>query len=263
MTSHFDNDYKTLILNELNMQDYLKYKIAYSNNNNKNNNNNNNKLKPVPNNMKNNMTNKNKLFIPKEQDTLFWCYFMISKGEVEYELLSNKNALTTKQMKIEYVSKIRENKSLLKIKTYKFDTLANIESNLANDTFINIKTMLSLCVIDNLNIIFLFNKCYYELLLNDDSGSYFVVHEMNNNSKYAKKYGFQTMTNEEVNEIRTNYYQVERIDKPFKSISSYKLPELHSIVMKLGLNDKNENNKAKNKTELYEDILQYFELKKN
>jgi hypothetical protein len=49
------------------------------------------------------------------------------------------------------------------------------------------------------------------------------------------------------------------MDKPIKSISSYKLVELQDICQKLGLDivDK-ESLKKKNKNELYESIIQYF-----
>ena len=96
--------------------------------------------------------------------SLFWCYFIIKHGDIKYETINNKNIVITKQLKIELISKIRENK--LTVKTYKFDTISNIESNLANDNNINIKTIMTLCAIDNINIIFISKKTYFELEIN-------------------------------------------------------------------------------------------------
>lgn len=249
MTKFFNDDYKSLVLNEKNMQDYLKYKFAYSC---KNTNTNIDKPKHSS---KSNSSSDRALFIPREQDTLFWCFYIISKGDIDYEILANKNTLTTKQLKIDYVSKIRENKQLLK--TYKFDTITNIENNLVNDNNISIKTVLSLCAIENINVVYVSNKTYFELLMND-SDTIYILWETSFQSKYAKKYGYEIAQPGVIQEIRDNFYKIECIDKPIKSMSSYKLSELSIIAVKLGVNCKNENGKSKTKSELYEAIVQYF-----
>ena len=71
---------------------------------------------------------KPSLFIPREKDTLFWCFYLMKHGDVNYEMLENKNILTEKKFKIEYVEKIRKEKQT--VKTYKFATLTHIENNL-------------------------------------------------------------------------------------------------------------------------------------
>lgn len=246
MTKFFNDDYKSLVLNEKNMQDYLKYKFAYSYS----------KRdsqpckKPTPNNSSN-----RSMFIPREQDTLFWCFYIVSKGEIDYEILANRNTLTTKQLKIDYVSRIRENKQTLK--TYKFDTIANIENNLVNEQFINIKTIMSLCAIENINVIYVSKKTYFELLMND-SDEIYILWETSFHSNYSKKYGYEVATPTVIQEIRDNFYKIECIDKPIKSMSYYKLTELSIIAVKLGLECKNTDGKSKTKSELYEAIVQYF-----
>jgi hypothetical protein len=129
--------------------------------------------------------NVEKIFIPSEQDTLFWCYYIIVNGDIAYETLPNKNSLVAKQMKIDLVSIIRKNKEV--IKTYKFDTLTNIESNLANDAVLNAKTFLSLFAIANINVIYISKKTYFESFMNDTSDVY-IVKEQNQASKYIKTY---------------------------------------------------------------------------
>jgi hypothetical protein len=119
------NELQYYMLDEENMQKSLRMKIS----------NDENKIttKPVKN--KNNMKNNNSLFIPKEQDNLFWCFYIIKNGEIKYETINNKNTLLTKQMKIDMVSDVRKNKDI--IKKHKFDSISNIESNLVNDNNIN------------------------------------------------------------------------------------------------------------------------------
>jgi hypothetical protein len=135
---------KDYILNENNMSNYLKYKLRTQENNGK-------KVEHTKRTAK-----CDGLFIPNEKDTLFWCYYIMANGEAGYEMLHTRNDVIAKQLKIDLVSKVRDNKSMLKI--YKFDTLTNIESNLANDPFINVKTFISLCLISNLNVIFVNKK---------------------------------------------------------------------------------------------------------
>ncbi len=247
------------ILNETNMQHYLKYTL-----------NNSRVYNPTPkldNKMNTTQTNDNKvniiksyessIFFPKEQDSLFWCYYIISNGELSYEMLQNRNTLTTKQLKIEYISKIRENKSVVKM--YKFDTISNIENNLANDAIINIKTAMTLFAIQNMNVIFVNNKTYFELLTNDTNIVYIIKAMEHKSSNYVKKYGYELANEESLNHIRNNLYKIDSIDKPIKALSSYKVQDLIDICNKLAIEVTNkETGKNKTKNELYESIIQYF-----
>ncbi len=193
--------------------------------------------------------NKN-IIIPIENDSLFWCLYIIKNGYMNYSQLHNKNIILEKQFKIEYVERLRKEKQL--IKQFKFDTLSNIENTLVNENFINNKTFLMLCVLGNLNIILIINKTYYELNMND-SNRYYVVKSYNN------KYGFEEVTKDSLDEYRNNYYKLDNIDKPIKSISSYKTQDLIDICNKLHIDINNSNNmKTKSKQDLYNEIIKYF-----
>ena len=199
---------------------------------------------------------RQQLFIPNQQDSLFWCFYIIKNGDVKYETLNNKNTLIAKQMKIELVDLIRKNKDIVKM--YKFDTISNLESNLANDNNLNVNTFLTLCAIENINIIFLRKNTYYEMLMND-SDKIYIVHEIQSQSKYNNKYGYEMGTNESISNIRNTFFRLESIDKPIKAISAYRLDELINICNKLVINiNNNITSKQKSKKELYESIIQYF-----
>lgn len=242
-------EYEPYILNDNNMSSYLKYKLINKQNNPVlSNTNKENEIKKQPIN--------ESIFFPKEQDSLFWCYYIISSGESNYEMINVRNSLVAKQIKINYVNKIRINKPV--VKTYKFDTITNIESNLANDNNINIKSVMTLCAIDKINIIFISRNTYYELLMNDSEPIY-ILREMDYQSKYNKKYGFEIANTNLLEEIRTSLYKVETLDKPVKAISSYKHQDLINICNKLAVEIKDINTgKNKTKNELYESLLQYF-----
>ena len=191
-------------------------------------------------------------FLPNQQDTLFWCYYIIVNGISAYEMLHNKNFLVAKQMKIELVIMIRKHKDTLK--TYKFDTITNIESNLANDSCINIKTFLALCCIANINVVYISRKTYFRSLMNDTNVVYVV------NEKYkGSKYEYCLAADGQIDEIYNTLYKVDKIDKPIKAFSSYHVEELVNMCEKLAIEYKNNSTgKTKPKKDLYESIVQYF-----
>ena len=196
------------------------------------------------------LSKKPSIFIPREKDTLLWCFYLMKHGDVKYEMLEYKNILTEKNLKIEYVEKIRKEKQT--VKTYKFATLTHIENNLANENQLDVKTFLTLCAIENLNILFVKNKTYYELLMNDNNELH-IVHLLQN-----YKYGHE-INPTSATQIKTTLYQLDNIDKPIKSMSGYKLSELVEICEKLTIDVINkETNKSKGKKELYEAIIQYL-----
>jgi hypothetical protein len=196
------------------------------------------------------------LFTPNHPDSLFWCFYIIKNGEYNYQILKNKNTLTSKQFKIELVTNIRKNKDI--VKTYKFDTITNIESNLVNDNNLNPKTFLTLCAIENINIIYVNKNTYYELLMNDSDVIY-IVHELEDQSKYYKKYGFEIATVDALNNIKNTLYKLDNIAKPIKSISSYKVQDLLDMCNKLAIDSINkETGKNKSKNDMYEAIIKYF-----
>ena len=254
-------NFEDYILNENNMINYLKYKITSNSNDNNQNKVKENRLKEnrlKENRLKENKENNKKqtIFYPKENDTLFWCYFIIKNGEINYETLNNKNIVITKQLKIELIQKIRDNKSI--VKTYKFDTISNIENNIVNDNYINIKSIMTLCVIEKINLIFISRKTYYELLMCDDKPIY-IIRENFTHNNYTKNYSFELANNDTIEEIKNTLYKIDNLNKPIKIISSYKLQELIDICNKLAIEIINKDtNKKKTKNELYEAIIQYF-----
>lgn len=189
---------------------------------------------------------KKALFCPREKDSLFWCFYVMKYGDTSYEMLKHRNFITEKKLKFECIEKIRADKQL--IKTYKFATLTHLENNLANDERIDVKTFLSLCVIENLNVIYINKKTYFKLSISDtDTNSIHVIYCLDN-----YKYGHeQTRTN---NDITNNLFPLESIDKPIKAISAYKVQELVDICNKLSI----ETTCKDKKKDLYELLIQYF-----
>jgi hypothetical protein len=188
--------------------------------------------------------NKN-LIIPNDNDSLFWCLYIIKNGITNYTQLTNRNLIIEKKLKIEYVERLRKEKQL--IKQYKFDTLTNIENSLSNENRIDINTFFTLCVVGCLNIFFIKKNTYFELNMNDSNKIYII--------KYLSekdKYGFEEANKDSINDLREKYYKVENMSKPIKSISAYKTQDLIDICNKLGIETSDK------KKDLYEAIIKYF-----
>lgn len=191
-------------------------------------------------------------FLPKEKDTLFWCFFIMKNGEIKYEMLDNTSFITEKKIKIEYVEKIRKEKQLVKM--YKFATLTHIENQLVNEQKIDIKTFLTLCVIEKLNVLLTHKKTFFELTMTDNEETHIICQ-----LEATNKYGYKGTDKNKLETYKNTLFKVDNIDKPIKQPSSYKVQELIEICNKLGIDYVNKDtNKNKNKNDLYESIIQYF-----
>ena len=190
-------------------------------------------------------------FTPVQKDALFWCFYILKYGEHNYEMLDNINIVLEKKLKIDYVEKIRKEKQI--VKSYKFATLTHLENKLANEEKIDLNTFFTLCVIENINVLYVCKNTYFELLMNDDK--IHIIHRLDNYSKY----GYEGIEQSKIELYRSTLFKVDNVEKPIKSISSYKVSELVEFCNKLGIEIYNKDtNKSKSKKELYESLIQYF-----
>jgi len=162
-------------------------------------------------------------FIPYEKDKLFWCFYIFKNGLADYEIMENKNIVKEKEEKIKYIEKIRKSKSILKL--HKIKLLPNIESNLLNDELIDLKTFHVLCILENIDYLFIDNHFYYEKRINEES-KIFVIHKKKNIYSYE-------INNK--NNYKENKLQKIEIDKKFHCISHYTLKDLKEICQKLNI----------------------------
>ena len=191
------------------------------------------------------------MFTPKQKDSLFWCFYILKYGEQKYEMLENINIVLEKKLKIEYVEKIRREKQI--VKSHKFATLTHLENQLANEERIDLNTFFTLCVIENINVLYVCKKTYFELLMNDDK--IHIIHRLDNYSKY----GYEGIEQSKVELYRSTLFKVDSVEKPIKSISSYKVSELVEFCTKLGIEIcVKDTSKNKSKKDLYESLIQYF-----
>jgi len=176
---------------------------------------------------------KERFFYPKECDQLFWIYYIFVNGFSKYEMLDTSKFINEKAVKLECIELLRMNKAHLdsfKIKGLK-DT---VEDDLVNSKKIDIKTFIALCIVSNLNVMFLHRRRYYEIACDpDNTDPIFVVHQFNSpTAKYAYE---DNVGDEVVQKYRENNHLSHSITTPLKGVSSYKVGDLRDIRDKLKL----------------------------
>ena len=202
------------------------------------------------------------IFFPKERDMLFWCYFIMVNGMNKYNILDTSLFNVEKNEKIKLVELIRIHKKTLISK--KIRGIDAIENNLIHDRVIDLKTFMALCVISNLNVLFIHRRKIFKILYDydendeNDENEPFIIHQYDGNPRV--RYGYEINANKEkVNEyldkINTTYIDAVNIINPLRAISSYKVNELRELAINLKIFN-NETIKKKTKQHIYETIIQ-------
>tara|TARA_B110000008_G_C16840992_1_gene512667 strand:- start:165 stop:902 length:738 start_codon:yes stop_codon:yes gene_type:complete len=187
---------------------------------------------------------KKDIFIPEEEDTLFWCYVIYKYGYSEYEIKREKKYTSQTDLKINLVYTLRENKELLK--KYKFKK-TKLEDNLVNDKKISLDLFLFLIRVNKLNIIYLDENIYFEELNNDMNKKCIIRYD-----KKEEKYGVMDVSDERLEELKKSKLRILNLSKPIKAISNYKVLELKEICKTLKINIMKTTTKCKTKKELYQ-----------
>ena len=194
-------------------------------------------------------------------------------GWENYILLGEHTFVFEKKLKFQYVEDCRNQSDYLKSK--KLISMSELENQLANDSVIQLGTFLSLCVLENLNVIYFNSATYYEII----STEYGVTHVIEKqttptslkykNSKPNYNYGYVGLLNEDLETHRLSCYKMETLDKPLKCISSYKVKEIEEICHLLKINIFSEenkenkeyyNNNKKTKSELFHFLQKHLEI---
>jgi hypothetical protein len=176
-----------------------------------------------------------------KKDSLFWCYNDFVNGD---KFVMNESQLEERRMKIALVERLRTHNP-----SRKFAAVSHIENKLANDATIDLPTFLTLCDLDELNIVVVNNRTYYEMHLNDDRPTYCV---------YKKDYKYEIQLEPKLDEIRSSLFRVLDLDKPLKSISAYKLDELIDMHHRISGGDASVKQR---KADLYQALVGLVEKK--
>ena len=192
----------------------------------------------------NKYTNKSKI-VDNSKDALFWNFYIILYGEHEYEL--NNSFKKEKEFKIECVEKLRFLKSELKAMKLR---LNEIEDELVNQKKITKKGLVALCLLYKVNIFYVWNRKYFEIINDATKEVYVINDDTNKNGNNAK---IIELTLQQIEDYREKYWCIENIEKPLKAMTSYSKDELMAIIVKLDAKDITLKNTKK---DMYQRILE-------
>jgi hypothetical protein len=189
--------------------------------------------------------NKIKSFFSAKKgcDKLIWYYHILLNGLQSYHFLGSNSYEEEKKIKIDLVFKIRENKQILKNHKIKY---REVEANLCNDDEININTFLALLIVSEINFYYSNDKFYYTKLINSNLDKYCYLHK-----KEEDYYLWYKEDKPEFEIISKNLITIDNINKPLKTISSYKKPELEEWCKKLKIKYEFIGQKKPTKNKLY------------
>jgi hypothetical protein len=193
---------------------------------------------------------KERFFYPSQKDQLYWCFFIMKNGFTAYEYPDVSSFVNEKTEKIKCVTMLRENKQQLKGKKIK-NIKEHVENELVNCSTITMKTFIALCIVANINVLYIQKRKCFEMIFDEESPIH-VVHDMSND-----KYCYEPdASKEQIEHYRKTMFKWESIEKPLKAVGSYTSDELVELSKQLGLETmKSGENKKKTKNELYEQIV--------
>lgn len=189
--------------------------------------------------------------IPRFDDTLFWCFYIIQNGISSYELIHQKEFREEKSYKIAMVGKVRESKELLK--KYKWKR-RQIEDELVNQKKISTKVFLCLCAMHDINVCLINGQTAYTFTSSDSSSNVQILNKTE--AGYEIFIGTLDERQMKLNTCRNTCWCIDSLSKPLRGISSYKIKDLQDICRKLNLSIYNEGNKKRKKSDLYQLIRQ-------
>ena len=205
-----------------------------------------------------NLSIQNNRFTPVEDDKLFWIFFVIKYDMEEYKTMK-RTFQKEKSDKFNIINIIntsmKENKKLLtdKFKSYKI-SFPNMIGDLGNSSHIVMDTFIGLCCFFNINIILIKNKCMKSYLFDTSDQKYYVIY-----CDKDTKCRFSLLTEQKSKELFDKYYEVSNLEKPLKSLSSYKKLDLQQIASKFGISIKQSSIPPKDKTKQ----MLYIDIQKN
>ena len=164
--------------------------------------------------------------------SLFWCFYKIIYGDFNYFI--NKGFKEEVKIKIQLIEEIRLKKIELKNNKIK---IVNIETELMNNKDITINSLHALCILYNLNIIYIHNLCFFDMIQNEDE-SIIIIIKKNNGYELIKD-----NNNEKIKYYKSNYYQIKNLNKPIKAINNYSKEELLIYCKKLNIEIPDKTNK--------------------
>lgn len=196
---------------------------------------------------------KDDIFIPAQEDKLFWCLFIHKFGKNEYNQILTKYKNHEINEKIKIVDYINKNLCIMKTKKINKTNTQEIMGKLMSSSVTDLQCVHGICAYYKLNVIVVntCKTCYidYDYSCDDNDEDNILVIFKSSSLMSTTKFDYSlkmNMKKSDVKKITDTYIKFEQYDKPFNGISSYKLSELLTIQEKMGV-----SSLKKNKAEIF------------
>ena len=201
---------------------------------------------------------KSELFMPKVNDRLFCCIYILSIGIGEFHMLGSryKNAELSEKQKI--MNFIQKNKIDIKATAQQNGIkmtnvkMQNVASELMTDKKTTWCTFWVLCFYYKINAIIIQKDIYMEFRTDSIYDTY--VFERNDDLQITVD--CTKLSNDKIVEIKKDKLHIDPfVEKILKGVSSYKIPELQSMMEILKIDCHQDKPK---KQDLYNSIITYL-----
>lgn len=213
--------------------------------------------------VKNNATSKKRFPMPGASSTLnqlFWCMFIVCKGEPAFDTISNA-FVTETEFKYETVELLRGIKHILKpaFKRYKL-SIPNFEAELISSKRTTIHVATGIALAHQKNILYIDDRLFIEITLGGsgteidakNKDEFTVIEKVKN--RYCV---YNDIGGTELERCRRELLKMESIESPVRSISYYKVNELEEICKRLTITK--QLMRGAKKADLYAEILKYIQ----
>ena len=189
---------------------------------------------------------KTNIFVPRQKDLLFWCFYIILNGKEKYLFNINNIFTIEKETKIAAIELLKSKKTILKEHKLR---KTEIENELLNEKTITIKGLSGLCIAFDISLCVVKNRVVFDLNYSDSI--YGIICYDND------KYGVYDVDVNDINDfykdIKENYY-IANPSKPIKAVSGYTIKDLQEMSKKLKISIIDKNGMKLKKNDIYERI---------
>lgn len=172
---------------------------------------------------------KDKVYKPSHKDSLFWCFYILKHGYFNYEVEISNHFVVEKNEKFSYIDKLKEIKPQLKI--FKIKPFTELEESLSHSECISVKTFFALCVYERINVLLIYGRKIYELIINETKPLN-IIHKTKDGIEH---YIEESPTPSAINNYYATHYKVDSYETSLKAASTYKLDELKDLCVKFNI----------------------------
>lgn len=197
------------------------------------------------------------LFEPRQQDTLFWCLYVLHHGPAEYQRIGHNYGVKELEEKQRLATFINSNKLRVKETNHRVTNVLIQEilsELLTSQKETSLSVLGALTVFYDMNILMICSegRCmleYWATKDEQDSARHTYVLFKNKYGKYRAQ--LEWISGSRLLELREKYMVLDNYLKPIKAASHYKVQDLVDLARKLSIYDEN---RKYTKVELYNNI---------